>query len=118
MPLGEKWKIDEVKKIAVFGFMEEFNDRCKKVEVVGDATDAKYKFTMKVTKMDQYFKVMGFVPGNATKVWGEFTITDIATGEVLVKAKIDEVNGGANPSPDGSISDCFEELGKEVSRIK
>ena len=68
--------------------------------------------------MDQYFKVMGFIPGNATKVWGTMNVTDLQTGETIAVIEVKEVNGGANPSPNGSFSDCFEELAKQIVKLK
>lgn len=119
MALEEHYSdLENLKKVAWSGFVETFNEKCKTVKVVKNATIAKYKMTMKVENMDSYTKVMGFIPAPATKVWGIFTITDIKTGEVLVIIKVKEVNGGANPSPDGTFSDCFEELGKQVSKLK
>lgn len=90
--------LDELKSIAWDGFIEEFNDRCKTVKVVKSDKAADYKFVMQVKKMNQYFKVMGFIPGNATKVWGTLTVTDQKTNEVIVVIEVEEVNGGANPS--------------------
>ena len=118
-PLTSKFpNLEELKKVAWNGFTETFNEKCKKVKVVADETNAKYKFSMKVTKMDQYFKVMGFIPGNATKVWGVMTVTNLSSGEVLAVVEVTEVDGGANPSPDGSFSDCFEDLAKQMSKLK
>lgn len=118
MPLGEKFdNLKELKEIAKKGFTEEFNDRSKKVKVADKASDANYKFTIKVDKIDQYYKVMGFVPGNATKVWGTITITDIKSGAELVVIEVKEVDGGANPVPNECFSDCFEELGKQLARM-
>ena len=119
MALEEHYSdLENLKKVAWNGFVETFNAKSKTVKIVKNAADAKYKMTMKVVNMDSYFKVMGFIPAPATKVWGGFTITDIATGEVLVEINVKEVDGGANPSPDGTFSDCFEELGKQVSKLK
>lgn len=119
MALEEHYaNLENLKRVAWDGFVETFNEKCKTVKVVKNTTDAKYKMTMKVENMDSYTKVMGFVPAPATKVWGIFTITDIASGEVLIEIIVDEVDGGANPSPDGTFSDCFEELGKQVSKLK
>lgn len=119
MALEEHYSnLENLKAVAWNGFVETFNEKCKTVKVVRYASDAKYKMTMKVVNMDSYTKVMGFIPAPATKVWGTFTITDIATGEVLVEINVKEVDGGANPSPDGTFSDCFEELGKQVSKLK
>lgn len=120
-PLTEKFtNLEDLKKVAWNGFTETFNDKSKKVKVVPSEQEknAKYKFSMKVTNMDQYFKVMGFIPGNATKVWGTLTVTDLSNNETIAVIAITEVDGGANPSPDGSFKDCFEELAKQVSKCK
>lgn len=100
------------------GFTESFNDESKKLKVVQEAKDAQYKFTIQITKVDQYFKVMGFVPGNATKIWGTLIVTDIATGQQLVEVIIDEVDGGASPSPTETFSDSFEELAEQLTKLK
>lgn len=106
MPLASKFdKLEELKKVAWNGFQENFNKKSKKVKVVTDQEKARYKFTMKVTNMDQYVKVMGFIPGPATKVWGTMTITDLADGEVIAVIEVNEVDGGANPSPSGTFID-------------
>lgn len=68
-PLASKFSnLEELKNVAWNGFTETFNEKCKKVIIVADETNVKYKSAMKVTNIDQYFKVIGFVPGNATKV--------------------------------------------------
>lgn len=119
MPLAEKFDdVAKVKKIALNGFTETFNDKSKGIKVVENNADAQYKFTFEVTNMDQYFKVMGFIPGFATKAWGTFTVTDIKSGEALVVVDVDEVDGGASPSPDETISDCFEEIAKQLNKLK
>lgn len=118
MPLTEKFSMSNLKKLAYSGFKQEFNDQCKKVKIVEDNSNVKYKFTVVITKMDQYFKVMGFIPGNATKAWGTITVTDANNGEVLLVVDVDEVDGGASPSPDETISDCFEEMGEQFSDLK
>lgn len=119
MPLEEKFtELEAWKKTAWAGFKEEFDDNCKKAKIVSDIAEANYKITMKVTKMDQYVKVMGWIPAPATKVWGTLTITDVQTGEVLLTAEVEEVDGGANPVPEGTFSDCFEELGEQVADLK
>lgn len=118
-PLTSKFNnLEELKKVGWNGFATIFNERVRKVKVVEDGAEARYKFSMKVTNMDQYFKITGFIPSNATKVWGVMTITDLSSGEVLASIEISEVDGGANPSPSGSFSDCFEELAKQVSKLR
>ncbi len=119
MPLTEKFPdIDKLKKLSWDGFVEEFNERCKTVKVVTKAEEAKYKFTVKVTKIDQFINVMGFIPGPCVRAWGTLTVSDIKSGDTLLVLDIDEIDGGSNPSPDGAYSDCFEELGKLFTRQK
>lgn len=119
MPLSEYFKdLEVLKNVAYNGFVEVFNEKSKKVKVVEDEADAQYLFSMKVDNMDRYIKVTGFIPGPATKVWGTMTVSVIATGEVLAVINVKEVNGGANPSPDGSFSDCFEDLAKQMVKLK
>ncbi len=119
MPLEQQFTdLERLKPLAWYGFVEVFNEKAKNMKVVKDEAAAKYKFAMKVTNMDRYIKVMGFIPGPATKVWGTLTVTDLSNGEVIAVIQVTEVDGGANPSPDGSFSDCFEELAKQVTKLK
>lgn len=119
MPLESQFTdLERLKPHAWYGFVEVFNEKAKNMKIVKDEAAAKYKFAMKVTNMDRYIKVMGFVPGPATKVWGTLTVTDLSNGEVIAVIQVTEVDGGANPSPDGSFSDCFEELAKQMTKLK
>jgi len=119
MPLTEQFKdMTKYAEASWNGFYETFNDKCKKVKVVRAANSYDYKFTMRVSNVDQYLKVMGFVPGPATKIWGTLTISDAKTGEELVIIDVDYVDGGASPSPFESFSDSFEKLAEEVAHLK
>jgi len=119
MPLAEHFEnLEELRSVAWDGFKEEFDDNSKGLVVLKDSAEAVFKITMTVSKMDQYVKVTGFIPAPATKVWGVLTITDLRTNEVVTTVAVDAVNGGANPSPDGTFSDCFEELGKQVAKLR
>lgn len=120
-PLETKFTdLEHLKTVAWEGFSETFNEKSKNVKIVSDSerANAKYKFSMKVKNMDQYFKVMGFIPSNATKVWGTLTVIDLSTNTVIAVVEVNEVDGGANPSYDGTFSDCFEELAKQVTKLK
>lgn len=118
-PLEEQYEnLEELKVVAYNGFIEEFNDRCKTCQVIKDESKAKYKITVKVVNMDKYVKVTGFIPSPATKAWGVLTITEINSDKKLFECKFNEIDGGANPSPDGTFSDCFEDLGKRISKLK
>jgi len=119
MPLTEKYSnIDEKTKISYDGFVEEFSERSKKVNIVDNAKDAKYKFTIKVTKVDEFFNVMGFIPGPCIRVWGTFTVTDLSTGSEVLVVDIDEIDGGSAPTPDRAFNDTFGELGKKIVKFK
>lgn len=118
MPLSDKFDIERVARIAKSGFSETFNDKSKKVKIVADDSVVNYVINYKVTKMDQYFKVMGFIPGMATKNWGTITVTDAASGEILLQVDVVECDGGASPSPDETISDSFEDTAKQFARFK
>ena len=119
MPLTDYYtNLNDLEKAAWQWFRDEFNDHCKKVKVVETTNDVKYKITIKVTKMDMYVKVMSFVPGNATKAWGTVTITDAATGEQLMVADFNKIDGGANPTERGSFGDCFKDLAQRLYKCK
>lgn len=110
--------LTSIKEAAIAGFMQDFAKYSKKVNIVESSNDAKYKIVIKLTNVDQYYKVMGFVPGNATKIWGTLSISDTKSGEVLLEVSIDELDGGASPSPIETVSDSFEELAKQICKLK
>lgn len=119
MPLTEKY--DDMKnkqKISYDGFVEEFNDECKKVKIVTKKADANYKITVKVTKVDEFLNVMGFMPGPCIRVWGTVTITDVNDGSTLLRVDIDEIDGGSAPSIDRAFNDTFGELGERLAKLK
>ncbi|MBQ0073729.1 MAG: hypothetical protein KBT34_06005 [Prevotella sp.] len=116
MALSKKFKnLATLKKASYNAFVEEFNKKSKHIQIVKGK--AKYKITIRIKKIDQYFKVTGIVPANATKMWGTLTVTNSA-GKKLLVATIDEVDGGSNRDPVGTFEDCFEDLGKQVAKLK
>ena len=119
MPLTEHYtNLDELEKVAWKWFRDEFNKHNKTVQIVESTEEVKYKITVKVTKMHAYLKLSSFVPGKATEAWGTLTITDAATGEELLVADLKKVDGGANPSPDGTFGDCFKDLAQHLNKLK
>jgi len=119
MPLTEKYSdVDNKKKISYDGFVEEFDDNSKKVKITKDAASAKYKMTIKVTKIDEFLNVMGFVAGPCIRVWGTLTITDVKGGEPLLVVDIDEIDGGSAFNVDRAFNDTFGELGKRIAKLK
>ena len=119
MDLSEKFPdIDGLKKIAISGFTETFNEKSKGIQIVKDES-AKYIFRFDVTNMDQYWKTFGvIVPGFSTKTWGTFKVIDKSTNEEVLVVNVDEVDGGANPDPRETISDSFEEVAKLLFKLK
>lgn len=118
MPLTEKYNdIDNKTTVSYNGFVEEYNDRQKNLPVVKDATNAKYKITIQVTKIDEFYNVMGFIPGPCIRVWGTLTVTDINDGSTLLVVDIDEIDGGSAPNVDRAFNDTFGELGKKIAKL-
>ena len=119
MPLAEKYNnLDEKATIAYNGFIEEFSERNKKLQFVKNEEEATYKITIKVTKVDEFINVMGFIPGPCIRVWGTFTVTDAKSGETLLVVNIDEIDGGSAPTTDRAFNDTFGELGQAIAKLK
>ncbi len=118
-PLRQEWPdLDQYIFKARDGFLQDFTKKSKKVTITEKASEAKYKIVIRITNVDRYIKVMGFIPGPSTKVWGTIVISDKATGEELLKVNLDEVEGGASPSPFESMSDTFELIGAKLPSFK
>ncbi len=97
-----------------FNFTEGFNDKCKKSKIV-DSADAKYIITIKVDNMDCYYKVVSFVPGHVTKVWGTATIKDNTTDDTIAVINITECAGSRDFTIDDSFGKCFISLGEKLA---
>ena len=119
MPLTEKYNnLAQKAVIAYDGFVEEFSDNNSKLNIVKEASEATYKITINVTKIDEFFNVMGWVSGPCIRVWGTLTVTDTKTGESLLVVDIDEIDGGAAPSTDRAFNDTFGKLGEKIAKLK
>lgn len=119
MPLTEKYSDIPAKcKISYDGFVEDFSEKCEKVKIVKSAKEAKYKISVKVTKVDEFINVMGWIAGPCIRVWGTLTITDINGGSPLLVVDIDEIDGGSATSTDGAFEDTFNELGKRIAKLR
>lgn len=117
MTLDEKFgDMTSRKAAARDGFIQDFSKLFKNLPIVDG--DADYRIEIKVAKIDQYIKVMGWIPGPSTKVWGTLTVTDLRSGETLLTIEIDECDGGASPSPDESFSDSFESIACQLVKLK
>mgnify|MGYP004447654249 CR=1 FL=1 len=97
-------------------FNQTLQKKAKKINVVDKVTEAEYTVTVKVNNMDCYFKVMSFVPGSDTKMWGFVTIKDNVTGENIAVIKITECDGGRDFSVDDSFVKCFHKVGEELGK--
>lgn len=119
MPLTDKYSdIPEKARISYDGFIEEFSEKNNKIKFVTSADQAKYKMVIKVTKVDEFVNVMGFIPGPCIRVWGTLTVTEINGSAPLLTVDIDEVDGGSAPTTDRAWNDAFGELGKRIAKLK
>ena len=118
-PLTEKYSdVPAKSKISYDGFVEDFTNNCKNVQIVKSAKEAKYKIFIQVTKVDEFVNVMGWVAGPCIRVWGTLTVTDIKGGEPLLVVDIDNIDGGSAVSTDRAFNDTFKELGKRIAKLK
>ena len=119
MPLTEKYDNMESKTtISYNGFIEEFTDNNKKMKFVTTESEATYKMTIQVTKIDEFINVMGWIPGPCIRVWGTLTVTDVKSGESLLVVEIDEIDGGSAPTTDRAFNDAFGKLGEKIAKLK
>ena len=119
MPLTEKYDDMESKTtISYNGFIEEFTDNNKKMKFVTTESEATYKITIQVTKIDEFINVMGWIPGPCIRVWGTLTVTDVKSGESLLVVDIDEIDGGSAPTTDRAFNDAFGKLGEKIAKLK
>ena len=119
MPLTDKYSdIPAKARISYDGFIEEFSEKNKKINFVTSPADAKYKMTIKITKIDEFINMVGFVAGPCIRAWGTLTVTDINGGAPLLVVDIDEVDGGSSVTTDRAWNDTFGELGKRIAKLK
>ena len=119
MPLTEKYdNLEEKTTISYEGFIEEFSDRNSKLKFVKTEEEATYKMTIRVTKVDEFINVMGFIPGPCVRIWGTLTVTDVKSGESLIVVEIDEIDGGSAPTTDRAFNDVFGKLGEKIAKLK
>ena len=119
MPLTEKYTdLDQKAVISYNGFIEEFSAKNSKLAFVTEASEATYKITINVTKVDEFVNVMGWIPGPCIRVWGTFTVTEVKTGESLLVVDIDEIDGGSAPTTDLAFNDTFGKLGEKIAKLK
>ena len=119
MPLTEKYdNLEEKTEISYDGFIEEFSDRNSKLQFVKTEEEATYKMTIRVTKVDEFVNVMGFIPGPCVRIWGTLTVTDAKSGESLIVVDIDEIDGGSAPTTDRAFNDVFGKLGEKIAKLK
>jgi hypothetical protein len=99
-------------------FIEGFNEKTKKMKLVKNSSDAKYKVVLKVSSVDHYYQAMIFIPRFEAKMWGNLEIIDLTTNQPVVTVVIDEAEEGY----DFVIKDCygktFKELGENVAKLK
>lgn len=119
MPLTDRYPdVDNKTKIAILGFQEEFDEESKNMNIVTKKEDARYKISVKVTKVDEFINPMGWVVGPCVRVWGTVTVTDIADGSTQLVVDIDEIDGGSAINTDRAFNDTFGKLGERLAKLK
>ena len=120
MPVKEQWKeeYDAYVENGEAQFIEGFNKKSKKVMIVKDESSADYIMTIKFSNFDKFFSVMSLVPGNKHKIWGEITVKDKKTGEVICTYIVKEFKGGRDFSIFDSFKESMLDLGSELAETK
>lgn len=99
-------------------FIEGFNKKSKKIKIVKDASSTDYVMTVKFSNFDKFFSAMSIVPGNKHKIWGEITVVDKKTNEVICVFKVDEFKGGRDFSIFDSFKESMSDLGSDLAGKK
>lgn len=119
-PVKEQWK-DEYDKYVTEGekFLKKgFSEKSKKITLTDDCSKATLVYTIKLTNFDYYFSAMSWVPGHKHKVWASVTVTEKATGKVLYEGKVKKFEGGRDFNHFDSYTECMEDFGKVVAKMK
>lgn len=74
--------------------------------------------TVKFSNFDKFFSAMSIVPGNKHKIWGEITVVDKKTNEVICVFKVDEFKGGRDFSIFDSFKESMSDLGSDLAGKK
>lgn len=99
-------------------FIKGFNEKSKTIKLAEDASEATYKFILKVTCIDRYYSVMSIVPKHEAKMWGSLEIVDAKTKKSLVKITIDEAEDGKDFVPKECFGKTFFNLAERVAKLK
>lgn len=119
-PVKEQWK-DEYDAYVENGeaqFIEGFNKKSKKAQIVKEDSSADYLMTIKFSNFDKFYSMMSVVPGNKHKIWGEITVTDKKTGDVICTYNVKEFKGGRDFSIFDSFKESMRDLGSELAETK
>ena len=116
--LKEQWgdKYDYFIKACEENFQKGFNEENKGLSIDKNG-DAKYKFFVKVKKLDKYFNVMNIVPGHTVKIWGTVIVTS-QNGENVVEIEVDGMKGSRDSSPEDCYGKAFKILGERIAKLK
>lgn len=114
IPLTEYWGDSSESKLERIenSFIKAFNSETR-AKLSKDATDAKYKMTVRIENVDKFFAVMAFpIMRFKGKIWGTIEIEDMAKGRTLVEIEIKKSKKGSGSFvPSNCIPDGIEWLG-------
>lgn len=114
MPLENHYtNLDQLIKISIPEFNEEFEDEAKNYTICLKESEADYIVYITVTNMDSYYRAFGWTNGWETKIWGTIKITR-KDGSEVATLNINELDGGANYNADRSFVDAYDKLGEEL----
>lgn len=119
-PVKEQWK-DEYDSYVENGeaqFIEGFNKKSKKAEMLKDGSPSDYLMTVKFSNFDKFYSVTSIVPGNKHKIWAKITVTDKESGEVICTYNVKEFKGGRDFSIFDSYKEAMRDLGSELAETK
>lgn len=119
-PIKEQWG-EHYSKYVTEGeraFLSTFNEKAKKLQTTTDLSEAKYSIAIQFVNFDYYYSVMSFVPGHKHKVWANVTITDNATGDVVCRIKVTELEGDRDFVKFDSFPKMMQMFAEKMAKLK
>lgn len=98
-----------------------FNNESTKLKIKQEDPSAKYRITVKITLIEEKHGALlkgGLWRRYYVQCSGTIVIEDIATGEVVCIAEIDEEEGERDLVINDRLAKCFYALGKSTAKMK
>lgn len=112
--LEEQWGKDyaQICSESEATFIAQFNKKNKKGLQLSDSIeDSDVEVVVKITNADKHWNW-----GMATTIWGTITVKD--KGRVVLKVRLNEVEGEGDNSADDSVARCFLEIANKFAKVK